>query len=317
MLQIVELVVREVLSSSSSRALSSEEFMQDFPFDNEQQQKNNYTIDTESGTEMARLLDLDQLATQSMGGFLPQGISLAANAYVLDVACGPGGWVQQLAFAYPEVQVTGIDISRRMIEYAREHARVQGLDNAHFYIMDASGPLNFSDQSFDVINMRLALGFMLPTQWPSFLQEAIRITKAGGSVCLTEAEGFGISTSPAFERLNAMMIQSLHLAHRTYHPLGHAIGITPKLRQFLQEAGFQHIQTRANGLDFSAGMPAHSLTCKNILVALQLLKPFFLQVAVTTAEEFEQLIHQTEIELYSPTFSGICYGISTWGTTPL
>jgi hypothetical protein len=61
----------------------------------------------------------------------------------------------------------------------------------------------------------------------------------------------------------------------------------------------------------------NSLTCKNILVALQLLKPFFLQVAVTTAEEFEQLIHQAEIEMYGPTFSGICYGISAWGTTPL
>ena len=290
--------------------------MQDFPFDNEQHAKGNYTIDAESGTEMARLLDLDRLATQSMGGLLPKEISFTKDAQILDVACGPGGWVQQLAFDHPEVQVTGIDISQRMIEYAREHARVQGLDNTHFYVMDASQPLDFPDQHFDIINMRLALGFMLPAQWPSFLQETLRIAKPGGTVCLTEAEGFGITTSSAFERLNSMMIQALHLAGRTYHPLNHAIGLTPKLRQFLQEAGFQQMQTRAYGLDFSAGMPPHTLTCKNILVALHLLKPFLLQVAVTNTEEFEQLLHQAEIEMYGPTFSGICYGISAWGNTP-
>lgn len=66
-----------------------------------------------------------------------------------------------MAFAYPDIEVVGIDISQQMIEYARAQARVQGLDNAYFHVMDATQPLDFPDSSFDLINGR-TLAFLPP-----------------------------------------------------------------------------------------------------------------------------------------------------------
>ena len=64
--------------------------------------ENVYFNDPNSGGEMARLLDQDRLITQGMGGLLPERSNdFSGINRVLDVACGPGGWSQEVAFAYP------------------------------------------------------------------------------------------------------------------------------------------------------------------------------------------------------------------------
>src|SRR5258708_11163398 len=99
-------------------------------------EKNTYLNDPESGAEMMRLLDQDHTLTTCMGGVWPEQHNPDAIQDVLDIACGPGGCVQEIAFIYPAIQITGIDISQAMIEYATMQARVQHLDNAHFHVMD-------------------------------------------------------------------------------------------------------------------------------------------------------------------------------------
>jgi ubiquinone/menaquinone biosynthesis C-methylase UbiE len=79
---------------------------------------------------------------------------------ILDIACGPGSWVLDVAFEYAKKRVMGIDLSRLVIEYTRAQARVQGLDNASFKVMDALKPLELPDNSFDLVNARFLFGFM-------------------------------------------------------------------------------------------------------------------------------------------------------------
>lgn len=71
---------------------------------------------------------------------------------VLDMACGPGQWAIDAAEHYPGLAVTGIDSSKLMTEYARAHTN--NLENIQFLEMDITQPLDFADQSFDVINAR-------------------------------------------------------------------------------------------------------------------------------------------------------------------
>src|SRR5260370_3585286 len=80
--------------------------------------ESTYVINAEDAAEMARLLDQDKLAMEVIGGIFPERTDLSNIYDVLDIGCGPGGWVHEVAHAYPEVAVTGIDISKRMIEYA-------------------------------------------------------------------------------------------------------------------------------------------------------------------------------------------------------
>ena len=171
---------------------------------------NHYVFDVESGAEMARLLGQDYMTTQAMGGPLPDQFDLSSVQHVLDVACGPGGWVQQVAFAHRDIEVFGIDISRTMIEYARAQARVQFLDNAHFEIMDVTQTLTFPDASFDFVNARFMVGFLAREQWPQVIQELVRVTRSGGIIRLTDSDvsATGITSSLALERLTALAAQA-------------------------------------------------------------------------------------------------------------
>src|SRR5579859_2341727 len=124
-----------------------------------------YFNDPESGAEMARLLEQDRLITAGMGGLSSERSDLAGIGRLLDVACGPGGWVLQAARSYPDVEVVGVDISRTMIEYASAQARQQGLDNARFRVMDIRQTLELPDASFDLVNARF-LNFLPASAWP-------------------------------------------------------------------------------------------------------------------------------------------------------
>src|SRR5438105_1031571 len=88
------------------------------------QEHNSYFIDHESAGEMARLLDQDRLYTEAMGGFFSERSDLSDLHRMLDIGCGPGGWVQELAFAFPDKEFVGTDISEAMIKYARAQAKV-------------------------------------------------------------------------------------------------------------------------------------------------------------------------------------------------
>src|SRR5947208_13801729 len=107
------------------------------------------------------------------------------------MACGPGGWALEIAYTHPEIEVVGFDISQAMIDYARARARVQGLDNASFRVMDMQKPLDFPDGSFDLVNGRFVL--FIPTSFiPVFLKECFRISRPPGPLRFTEVD----STAP-------------------------------------------------------------------------------------------------------------------------
>ena len=93
---------------------------------------NVYFIDPESGSEMARLITQDRLITKGMGGLFAERADLVGINRILDLACGPGGWTLNVALAYPDIQVVGVDISQAMIEYAQAQAQVRRLQNVQF-----------------------------------------------------------------------------------------------------------------------------------------------------------------------------------------
>lgn len=60
---------------------------------------NSYFFDPESPAEMARLINLDQFITRNMGGPLTGITDPSSLSTVVDLACGPDGWVLDIAFA--------------------------------------------------------------------------------------------------------------------------------------------------------------------------------------------------------------------------
>src|SRR5207237_9554655 len=132
-------------------------------------------------------------------GLLSERDDIAGIHDILDIACGPGAWVLEVAYSYPHIHVVGGDISRTMINYARTQASVQGLTNADFYVMDVLKRLDFPDNSFDLVTARFLVGFMPQKACPSILQECRRILRPGGVLRVRDFCERGSTNSPRFE----------------------------------------------------------------------------------------------------------------------
>ncbi len=279
--------------------------------------ENTYVIDPESAAEMGRLMDQDLLVTKTMGELLPEQVNPSKIHSILDIACGPGGWALEVAFAYPEIEVMGIDISQAMIEYARMRARTQQLSNAGFLVMNALAPLDFPDDAFDLVNARFLVGFMPPTTWPKLVHECLRITRPGGAIQITEVNNIlGMSTSPAMEKMDAMALRAYQLVGRSFSPEEHHNGLLPRLGRMLREAGFQHIQLKAHVLDFSKGAEAYNGWYQNFKTAFKLAQPFLVKTGVGTQEEVEALYQQMLEEMKEEEFCALWFFLSVYGEKP-
>ncbi len=279
--------------------------------------ENTYIFDPESAAEMGRLLDQDLLLTKAMGGgLLPEQVNPSNIHSILDIACGPGGWALEVAFAHPEIEVIGIDISQAMIEYARMRARTQRLPNAGFLVMNALAPLEFPDDSFDLVNVRFLTGFMQPEGWRRLVRECARITRPGGAVRFTEGDNLGMSTSPAFEKINALGLRAYQLTGRSFSPGEQHMGALPRLGRMLREEGLQHIQLKAHVLDFSKGAEAYNGWYQNYMTALKLVQPFLVKVGMATQEEMDALYQQALEEMKAEDFCALFFFLSVYGEKP-
>jgi ubiquinone/menaquinone biosynthesis C-methylase UbiE len=277
---------------------------------------NTYILDAESGAEMARLMKQDRLLTQGMHGVLAERDDVATMHDILDIACGPGGWALDVAFAHSQINVVGIDISSVMVEYARTQARTQGLDNANFWVMDILKPLTFPDNSFDFVNARFLVGLMPAAAWPKLLDECRRITRPGGIIRLTEFDEPGLTNSPAYEQWKAITFSATRKAGLTSAPDGRHFGITPVISHLLIDAGFEKLDRKAHVIDFSAWTEAHETMYQNCMVAFKLVQPFIAKMGIATQEELDEKYQQMLIEMMQKDFYGLWYYLTVWGQKP-
>jgi ubiquinone/menaquinone biosynthesis C-methylase UbiE len=283
--------------------------------DVETEEPGTYIIDAESTAELARQLHRGQLTTRALGGLLPELPGVAGIQDVLDVACGPGGWVLELAETYPQMRIVGIDISHTMIEYARSLAATQQLSNVSFQVMDALKPLAFSDESFDLINARCISSFMPAHSWPAFLQECLRICRPGGIIRLTEAD-LPISNKPACEEISLLLALGLTRCGHNFSSGRQRLDVLPMLERLLRDAGCVEIQMRACAENMSAGTARYEDWYQNGLVSLKLLEPFFARVVGLSSEAFNRLYEEARCEAADASFCSLQFFLTVWGQKP-
>lgn len=113
--------------------------------------------------------------------------------YVLDVGCGIGKTA--CAFARRRgCRVIGIDLSPRMVEWAKETARREGVfDQVEFRTADAQ-QLPFDDATFDAVICESVLAFVADKA--KALREFIRACKPGGYVGMNETTWLTATVPP-------------------------------------------------------------------------------------------------------------------------
>ncbi len=275
-----------------------------------------FVADTESGETMTWLLNFDKVINNGMGGTLAERPDLSGIKAILDLACGPGGWVLEVAREHPEIEVTGVDISQSMIRFAKAQATSRGYGNASFLVMDVKQPLRFEEASFDLVNERTLYGVMGPGEWPQLLAECKRILRPGGIIRLTELE-MPVTTSPALNELWYLHARAFYKLGRSFSVDERHIGITPVLKRLLRDAGFQDVKHQGHVMDISAGTADFEGFFRNFVYVFELVKPFMLKIeGLTTEQEWKRLYQHMQAEMLASDFCGLWTFVTAWGEKP-
>jgi len=275
-----------------------------------------YIFNQESAAEKARLLLQDRLMNIAVGGLIPElkEEDLHTVHSILDIGCGPGGWALDVAKNYEHMHVVGIDNSKTMIAHAHEEERLHGLKNIEFREMDVLQPLSFPDSTFDLINIRNAVGYVSKSDWPKLLKECYRITKAGGILRLTEGDTMGLTNSPAYEEHHCLGTQAMRVFGYGFSPDGYTLCITPMLSWLLKEAGYtENIGMKSHFFDFSYGTPLYSGQRQNIEIVFEAARPLLIQAGVCTQEKIENLYSQVLEQIRKEDFRAMGYLLTAWG----
>lgn len=280
------------------------------------EEQNTYVVDAQSAAEMARLLRQEQLMTTGMGGIFPEQHDLSGVQRVLDLACGPGGWPLEVAYTYSDMEIVGVDISERMVAYARSQAEVQQRSNVSFRVMDILKPLDFPADSFDLVNARLISAFMRRESWPTFFSECSRVLRPGGVMRLTESE-LGMSNKLHFEKTWHLLFNAVRLAGLNFSATGYNQGIIHMLPALFRQSGLTVQGRMAHAIDISFGSQAHEGFCQDFSMAFPLLEPFLVKMQLATASEWRDLYHQCLLEMREEDFCSVVLLLTVWGSRPL
>src|SRR5712692_2912188 len=111
-------------------------------------------------------------------------LDLSPGKTLLDVACGAGGPALRIA-ATTGCSVVGLDVHEQAVTTASSLAAQRGLaERAEFRSIDATGPLPFSDASFDAITCIDAINHF--SERPRIVAEWARLLKVGGRLLFTD-----------------------------------------------------------------------------------------------------------------------------------
>lgn len=266
--------------------------------------------DRQNLEELERLKIQSQMLTKSMGGVLPEQPDPKVIRRVLDVGCGPGNWVIETAQAYPDMSLIGVDISNRMIEFAREQARIQQVsDRVEFHVMDTLRMLEFPNGFFDLVNLRLGVSFIRTWDWPKLLNEFQRVTQPGGLIRLTECDR-AESNSPALEQLIDILVLAFYNAGHFFAQ--EKDGLTRELPHLLQKHGLEDVHTQEYILVYRSGTPEGQLFFEDMRHSFRTIRPFF-QRWTRLPDNYDQLYQQAIQEMQQPGFVATWRYVTAWG----
>lgn len=150
---------------------------------------------------------------------------VAGDDLVLDVACGPG--LVACEFAKIAQHVTGIDLTEKMIEQAKNRQKELGLANLSWNIGTAH-PLPYNSDTFSVVVTRYSFHHFLEPQ--AVLTEMIRVCKPNGVVLIADA-ALPTDKVDAYNRMEKLRDPS-HAEALSYETW----------RQLLGESGLRNLQ---------------------------------------------------------------------------
>jgi ubiquinone/menaquinone biosynthesis C-methylase UbiE len=288
-----------------------------YPTEPPKEHPSTYLVqDRDNLEEMSRLDIQNKMLTTGMGGVLPELADPTSLRRVLDVGCGTGGWLLEIARTYPMIEkLVGADISSNVIAYARTQAQAQRLDErVEFQTMDALRTLQFPASSFDLVNQRAGGSWLRTWEWKKILVEYHRVTRAGGIIRITEANIAIESNSPALQKLQLIGFEAFKNSGRLF--TASPDGLTGELERLMTQHSIENVQTRKYALTYQAGTEACQYFSGDIQRMFRTLLPFF-QKYTHVPRDYQEIYRQALKEIEQPNFMATWDWLTAWGTKPM
>ncbi|KAF0533481.1 S-adenosyl-L-methionine-dependent methyltransferase [Gigaspora margarita] len=212
---------------------------------------------------------------------------LENGGHILDVGCGPGTWVLDMATEYPKAKFTAID----MVPVYPSEIKPPNVTFIQSNILEG---LPFKDNEFDYVHMQNAAFNFTEKQWiEKVLVELIRVLKVDGWCELCELDQKIINIPPKFLPLYEACIQ-----------LGRSKGINLEIAPSLGELlrGYTHsnklseihhdVQTLLH-YEHGAGR-AGKISRENALMFYRTIAPMILSILHITQEEYDSILESAE-----------------------
>ncbi|KAL0092639.1 S-adenosyl-L-methionine-dependent methyltransferase [Phycomyces blakesleeanus] len=247
-----------------------------------------YPIDDD---EIDRLVGLHFAVKTLFGGNIPYHEQLLSQypsnkgAKVLDLGCGPGTWVMELATEYPSSEFVGIDICDVFPTNIRP-------PNATFQLGNVTHKLPFEDNTFDFIQLRLFIISIQRDQWTKVMAEVIRVLKPGGFIQCIEPTIMTQGTP--------LVRQVADIFRDMITSQGQEPSIADKLDEYLAESGFRvlHDETKSVFLGRPGGVNDEFIWVLRSM--LQSGEAFFLDRMGMNSEDYPAFVDSFCEQLHFP-----------------
>ena len=121
--------------------------------------------------------------TTAISQALWPGAQPGPDTRLLEIACGPGFYACSLAQRYPDIQITGVDLSERLLSRAKDRAYILRLENCRFVKANVLA-LSQSLEPVDAIVASRLL--MVVGDRPQALREIFSALRPGGRCFIAE-----------------------------------------------------------------------------------------------------------------------------------
>jgi ubiquinone/menaquinone biosynthesis C-methylase UbiE len=150
----------------------------------------------------------------------------ASRVRLLDVACGTGRTLHQLAVAHPALRLYGIDLSPAYVRLARR--RLADVGEAALAVENAEA-LPFADGAFDVVTSVYLFHELPRNTRRAVAREMLRVVRPGGLVVIEDSAQLAES---------AEIATALHAFPEEFHEPFYADYLEDDLAELFREVGF-------------------------------------------------------------------------------